>query len=184
MPQGLEVRLGAERALPELGSDYAFGRLEAKVRYGLRLPFGIHLALEARGGIILGEAEGIPFAERYRLGGTLQEVYGLPALGPFGPGGGQPLPLGGTVMALARGELRIPLIRSVGLYLFGGLVAGALSSPTNKIGSGQVCWNAAATVGLLWLSPIGPLRFGFSFPLIRHPDDPAFSFLFSTGIGF
>jgi len=174
--RGLHLTASARRADPLLGSEFAFTRLEAQAGYGLLLPLGFTVSLNARGGQVLGEAGSVPLHDRFRLGA------------PWGPGtslgwevaGSDALLLGGEGMLFGRAELGIPLWRKFGLYAFGGAEAGAITrsqaTPLRRV---------SGVAGLLWNSPLGPLRAGWAMPLSQEagPKQPS-TLHFAIGSGF
>lgn len=168
--KGIDFSLLAEASSPAIGSSYRYANMHLRFRYGVPLPWGLHLALETQAGMLIGEEQHIPFTERYRLGGGYTSMT-MPLLGPQFSNGQSVLVGGGQGMLYSRAVLYAPLIRAVGLYLFAGIEAGVLlyraTAPCDSLW--QVSWNASVLAGLQWNSPIGPLTFGFGVPLIRSP---------------
>lgn len=185
--QGFHFRASLEHSSPLLGSSYNYNKVELGARLGIPLPFGAHLSFEAKAGSFFGRDSQIPFMERYRLGGPTSNFETLlPVVGPEHRIGDQVIPLGGNAMALARTELKIPIYKPIGLYIFGGFEAAAIVNhdiQPNSLAM-NLSWNVGASLGLLWLSPIGPLRFRWTFPLLHNPNAPPVLFGFSTGTHF
>jgi outer membrane protein insertion porin family len=106
-------------------------------------------------------------------------------------------PLGGTLYWGASVEAQTPfffLPKEAGLK--GAIFADAGSLWDYK---GPTSWNvtgetinpvdsaavrAAVGVGLIWASPFGPLRFDYSFPLMKQPYDRIQQFRFGGGAKF
>jgi outer membrane protein insertion porin family len=145
-----------------LGSDLDFTRTDAWLSHHRRLgAFTLHLGGKVS---MLGARYGhrgfadVPVSERLHFDGA-RDVRGfLPGeIGPRDPVTG--LPTGGTLSWSARGELEAPLIRSAGISLAGFVDAGGLYD--RGVGERGI----AAGFGVIWRSPIGPLRFDVAFPL-------------------
>ncbi|HTE53909.1 MAG TPA: outer membrane protein assembly factor [Kofleriaceae bacterium] len=136
-------------------------------------PFTLHLAARAEG-VSSRDPLGVPLSERLQLDGS-SDVRGLApgALGRVDPATG--MALGGDLLMTGRAEIEVPIWPGAGLS---GLVfadAGAVLD--TQEGSGGL--GASTGVGLLWRSPIGPLRFDWAVPL--DGDRSAPRFLFSLG---
>jgi outer membrane protein insertion porin family len=113
-------------------------------------------------------------------------------------------PLGGSLYWGATAEVQTPLYflpKEVGVKLAGFVDAGSLwdyKGPTSYTPEGQtvpltaVLGNsndgapirAAAGFGLLWDSPLGPIRFDFAFPFMKESYDKTQWFRFSGGTSF
>ena len=98
---------------------------------------------------------------------------------------------------MAHASLRVPLPPHRAGFppqygIYGGvfLDAGTLWSLDNVTGgaSGTIddspLLRAAAGVSLFWETPIGPLRFNFSRPLVKQADDITENFRFTIGTRF
>lgn len=181
--QGWDFSLGVEGSSPHMGSSYTYGRVLGRLAYGIALPYGLHIRLETRAGMLMGMGHSTPLGERFQLGGPGRQLSLLPMLGPVVASNGMLVPLGGQGMVHAKALLYAPIYRNIGLYAFAGVEAGALlaSAPTGGAEPWQISANASFAFGLKWFSPIGPLIFGWGVPMIQHPDMP--KVLFSFGIG-
>ena len=106
--------------------------------------------------------------------------------------------LGGTMYWGTTAELQTPLYflpKDVGIKVAGFVDAGSLwdyQGPTSyqninvnfgDSNSGMKV-RASAGVGLLWDSPLGPLRFDFAFPFMKESYDRTQWFRFSGGTSF
>lgn len=184
-PMGFHLEGGVEHAGAWAGSDFEFTRFDLRAHYGLALPEHLQLHFTVTGGLLLGDADRTPLSERYHLGGLLDPGSTLPLLGPRQAVGSDQVSLGGTGMLHGKIELDIPLWREGGLYAFVALEGGGLFHPggDSKIKSS---WGAGVSAGLLWNSPIGPMRAGVSIPFAADHGpgvgDPMF--LFTLGLGF
>ncbi len=171
-----------EYSAPTLGSDYEYAKAEASLAYGLPLPGKFHFQIEGRAGLIVADDAQIPLWDRYHQGGT--NPFGsnlLPRTVPFHTQDSAEFPLGGNQMLYGRAVFHFPLVSSVGLYGFIGMEGGAVGH--RLIDAPGLNWNASAIVGILWNSPIGPIRVGYSIPLFSSDDQnpwntPAFTVQF------
>jgi outer membrane protein insertion porin family len=113
-------------------------------------------------------------------------------------------PLGGSLYWAATAELQTPLYflpKEVGVKLAGFVDAGSLwdyKGPTSYTPDGQTVplvmslgdsndgapVRASAGIGLLWDSPLGPIRFDFAFPFMKESYDKTQWFRFSGGTSF
>ena len=169
--RGTSIGASIEIADRKLGSDLQFNKYQAWANTHQPLgPFTLHLggrmtALTGRHG------GGVPMSEGLFLDGT-HEVRGYrpETFGPIGPNG---MPLGGDLKLVGGAELELPLSKRLGLSAVGFAEAGAIAA------GGRGAIGRSVGVGLLWRSPIGPLRFDWVKPL----DGGAPGFLFGIGSG-
>jgi outer membrane protein insertion porin family len=164
---GTLARVTYEVADKRLGSDFSFDRIHAFVAHHRPVgPFTLHLdaSLTQLGGM------SVPRTERLFLDGSSDIRGFLPgALGPVDAFG---RPLGGTTKLVAHAELEAPISRKLGLSVVGFLDAGGIADASGT------SLGRSVGVGLLWRSPIGPLRFDWAVPL-DGAGPPRF--LFSLG---
>jgi outer membrane protein insertion porin family len=107
-------------------------------------------------------------------------------------------PLGGSLYWAATAEVQTPLYflpKEVGVKLAGFVDAGSLwdyKGPTSYDGINMPLGDtndgapirASAGIGLLWDSPLGPIRFDFAFPFMKESYDKTQWFRFSGGTTF
>jgi outer membrane protein insertion porin family len=107
-------------------------------------------------------------------------------------------PLGGSLYWGTTAEVQTPLYflpKDIGIKVAGFVDAGSLwdyVGPTQWMqqrmylgGSNNGApVRAAAGVGFLWDSPLGPIRFDFAFPFLKQPYDRTQVFRFSGGTTF
>ncbi len=160
--RGTLIGTSIEIADRDLGSEIQMIRTDAWMSHHRALgPFTLHL-----GGTLSTVSNGTPFSERLHFDGSRDiRGYGLGALGPRDANG---MSLGGTLKYTARGELEVPLISRIGLSAAGWADTGGI------LAEGARWSGASAGFGLIWRSPIGPLRFDYAFPLDGSP--PGFVF--------
>ncbi len=165
MPRrGTRFGVQLEAAERDLGSDHSFARLDGWFEHHRPLgPFVLHLGATAS-----AVTRDAPLTERLHFDGSSDVRGFVPgALGPFAGG----LSLGADTKLTGRAELELPLSRKLGISAVAWLDGGALLSRGRE-------WTAYSQgVGVLWRSPVGPLRFDWAFP---NGDGPA-RFLFSLG---
>ena len=151
------------------------------------------------------DGRGVPLTERYLLGGISDlRGYQPRSLGPHlwsqHPGDvGQPLDplaIGGNLQVFGNAELEFPLVKSLGLsgvaFFDIGNAYNLESRFCTRPGS-DACTRGFDAIGGLrksvglgvrWLSPIGPLRFEWGFPLDLKRGEAADGLLFSIGTSF
>ncbi|MDX2093818.1 MAG: BamA/TamA family outer membrane protein [Kofleriaceae bacterium] len=161
-------RLGATLELADrsLGSDVGLLRYNGFGDY--HKPIG-SLTLHVGGTVEVVNAGGvlgsIPRSERLYLDGSSELRGYLP---------GHLAPLGANAKGTWRTELEVPLISKWGLSAVGFFDAAAF------IGAGQLHSGASVGAGLLWRSPIGPIRVDYAIPL----DGSKPGFVISMGGAF
>ena len=96
--------------------------------------------------------------------------------------------MGGDKQVYFNFELEFPILDSVGIrgvvfYDMGNVygVDETLFVPKEKLPLGM---RHAVGFGVRWMSPIGPLRFEWGFPLTRRANDDAYQFEFTIGNSF
>ncbi len=117
---------------------------------------------------------GVPLAERLHLdGSSVLRGFAPGSIGPRDPRTG--MSLGGNLEYTARAELEVPLIRRLGISAVGFVDHGGIYDAGGAGSSGT-----SVGFGLIWRSPIGPLRFDWAIPL-DGDGRPRFVFGFGTG---
>ena len=151
------------------------------------------------------DGRGVPLTERYLLGG-ISDIRGYEprSLGPhlWSQHAGDigqpldPLAIGGNLQVIGNAELEFPLVKSMGLsgvaFFDIGNAYNLESRFCGRPGS-DACTGALDAIGSLrksvgvgvrWLSPMGPLRFEWGFPLdLKHGERPD-GLEFSIGSSF
>lgn len=93
--------------------------------------------------------------------------------------------IGGTKKATLNAEFMVPFPgagHDRTLRLFGFVDAGALYGEGQKINWNP--WRYSTGIGISWISPLGPLRFAYAFPLRKEPGDRIEHFQFQIGTSF
>ena len=161
--RGTTAGVTVEVADRNLGSELEYVRTDGWLGLHRGLgPFTLHLA-----GRAAAITAGAPLSERLHFDG-MSDVRG------YGPD--EVMPEGANVMWTTRAELETPSLG--GLSLAGFFDAGGMYSRKTALYE-QV---GSVGVGLIWRSPIGPLRFDWAVPL--GGPDLAPRFVFGIGGAF
>ncbi len=182
--KGAFYRLGAEVALPF--SDLTYYRLNAEGRYYFRLAENTSLSLRSEIGYGqgYGDTDSLPFYERYFAGGIGSvRGYRASSLGPRDTLTDDPI--GGDFRFISSAELILPTRlfsegQNARLSLF--LDAGNVFADYDLFEASDL--RLSAGVGLVWITPIGILRFSVAEALNAQDGDERESFQFSLGSGF
>jgi outer membrane protein insertion porin family len=173
------------RASTELaGGDLAYYRLN--YQHSWYRPLTRDYTLMLRGDV--GYAGGVgdrplPFFKAYFVGGP-DSVRGYEAfsLGPRDINGNA---IGGRTKLVGSAEFLFPMpgaTRDQSLRLAAFIDGGQVYGQGQKIELGELRYSTG--VALSWLSPFGPLRLSFGFPLNRKPGDEVQRLQFTFGTGF
>lgn len=139
-----------ELAEPSLGSDVRLHRIEVWGEHHAPIgPFTLHLGGRLAS-VASTTAADVPASERLYLDGS-RDVRG------YAPGA--IAPLGGFAKAVGSAELEVPLVPAWGVSAIGFADGAAIFDATQ----GHVGTSVGA--GLLWRSPLGPLRVDYAIPL-------------------
>jgi outer membrane protein insertion porin family len=188
--RGFFVAGSTELAPPYLAPSSLFGdRVNLFTRYSLdgRYYHPVWRSLVARAKLTLGlirdwdASHPVSISERFFVGG-INSVRGYrylsisperdvqpPPLGPDSPT--RKLAVGGDKQAILNFELEFPIVAEAGIRgVFFSDFGNAF--PRGKYSDPAVSWSLYKSVGfgLRWISPIGPLRFEWGFPLNRRKD--------------
>jgi outer membrane protein insertion porin family len=181
------------------GGDVNFIRSTADLRSYYEMFSDVVAVLHLQGGNITGwGSKDLRMLDHFQMGPNL--VRGFEPAG-FGPRDlTNPLrqdALGGTMYWGASVEAQAPftfLPKDVGLKGAVFADAGSLwdyKGPTSWDVTGETLnpadsskIRASVGVGLIWNSPFGPLRFDYSFPLLKEPYDRVQQFRFGGGTKF
>jgi outer membrane protein insertion porin family len=130
------------------------------------------LATRIRGGAILefGDTKAIPISDLFFAGGaTTVRGYQEQLLGPtlFDENGYKTTALGGKLLYLMNAEVRLPLFWLIVGEVF--LDAGNVWSEIEQFSFGDIKF--ATGVGLVLLTPVGPVRFEYGWKLTPESSD-------------
>jgi outer membrane protein insertion porin family len=134
--------------------------------------------------VIAGFGRDLNISDRFFVGGNNFRGFAVAGIGPRDSDTKDAL--GGKVFYLGTAEISFPMPLFPGDLEVRGNVfldAGGLAKP--GVSGAQLLSNnslrAASGVGVLWISPIGPLRLDFSTALLKESYDITESFRFSFG---
>ena len=212
--RGWWVRYRARLADRVLGAEQVFFEQTAFARVYRRIfntPFIFRMNVEA-GVVTSRDNDGVPIFQRFRLGGIFN-IRGFP-LNSIGPraaiprtldpnaappvsGNGFPegIELGGNLQALYQLEIMFPILTEVGIFHDAGNAwniernlceaPDPTDAPRSIANCGfQPALRASVGFGIRWISPLGPLRFEWGFPVRRQSFDQRQRFEFTIGTSF
>ncbi len=162
------------------------GMLRADLGYGDGL---VEKSLTLPGGGTVSDKP-LPFYKAYYAGGVGSvRGYETNSLGPRDINGDV---VGGKEKIVANAELFFPLPGTKGdqsirasVFADAGRVSKAAIFAPDIVQSGDYeSFRFSAGVAILWISPIGPLKLSYGFPINKKPDDRIQSFQFQVGTVF
>jgi outer membrane protein insertion porin family len=178
------TRGGTQRASAEVGLPggtlryYKLGYQNQRY-FALNRTFTLYLNADVGYGAGL-DGKPLPFFRNYYLGGVSSlRGYSTSTIGPKYDDGA---PVGGTKRVLGNAELLFPFPgmsneKSVRLSAF---VDTGTVGETYQFSQ----WRAAAGVGVLWVSPFGPLKISVAQPFRKQPGDQTQRIQFTFGQQF
>jgi outer membrane protein insertion porin family len=175
--------IALKEALGALGSQADFTKLTVQSSWYIPVGTGVLAALSARAGMAwpYRETSEVPLHERFYLGGsTTVRGYNQDSIGPssIGPDG-QPIPLGGSSMAVFNAELRLNPSEGFGFVLF---------SDAGNVWAGQKILlddlRASFGAGIRYGTPVGPLRIDYGQKIHRRPGESSGELHFNIGHAF
>ena len=180
--RGTFIRTDMEFASEKLGGTNDFVRYNIDWRGYKKVARGWVAALELRTGWVKpqGGQDNVPPNERYFLGGEGSvRGFARDALGPLGPSGedGKLKAIGGRAMALARGEIRFRVYKTLGAAVF--VDSGQVFPDFNAMRFSDLA--VAGGVGLRYNTRVGLLRLDAATPLSEKGD---VQWYFSVGQAF
>lgn len=181
--RGRLLQFNFESTIP--GSDLEFYKIGAEYRQYFPITKSTTLSynVEIDFGESFGNTSTLPPFENYFAGGTRSvRGYDGNSLGPRDSTGD---PLGGNKRFVTNLDLILPnpfssQENSVRLGLF--LDAGNVFGPSESLDLGDL--RSAVGIGLIWIAPVGVLRFSLAEPLNDKPGDDTESFQFTLGAPF
>jgi len=178
--RGLLQRLFVEAALPVL--DLRYYRITYQHQRFMPITNRFTLAMNADFGY--GNSYGgkpYPVFKNF-YGGGIGSVRGFEtaSLGPVDEFG---TPLGGTRKFAAQVEALAPLPGGDRtLRIFGFFDTGQVWGEDQKVTFGSL--RMSTGIGIAWISPLGPMKFSYAYPINSEPGDKIQRFQFQIGAGF
>lgn len=194
---GYRFRLSQEFA--GLGGDVTYSKTSASAKaYTSFFGEDLIVSAELEGGSLTSDSGDSRITDRYFLGGDSLRGFEVGGIGPRdfcnscgAAGGAVDDALGGNVYAVGRLEASFPLGLPEEYGIFGGVFvdAGSVWNLDSTAGSSGAVddsqiWRSAAGVSLFWTTPIGPLRFNFSRPIVKETYDKSENFRISIDTRF
>lgn len=170
--RGSSVGVALDTASALFGSEIEMRRVDAWASHHRPIgPLTLHLSGTMSSVTELDGGYNVPISERLHFDGASDvRGYAPGSLGPYDHATN--MSLGGNFKYTARAELEVPLISKWGISAVGFVDHGGIYAP----GAGSM--GLSAGFGLIWRSPIGPLRFDWAVPV----DGPEPVFGFSLGL--
>jgi len=165
--KGVQLGASIEASDPRWGSDVRMTRFDSWGSVHVPVgPFIVHGGGSVSS-ITSPDPGGVPLSERLHFDGS-SVLRGFRP-GAIGPHDGA-LSLGGNFAYTARGELEVPLSRRLGISAEAFIDHAGIFDA-----SGNGSTGTSVGFGLIWRSPIGPLRFDWAYP-VGGDGKPAFVF--------
>jgi outer membrane protein assembly factor BamA len=173
--KGMSLGASIEVADPRWGSELQLTRFDGWASLHQAIgPLTLHLGGSVST-VSSRDAAGVPLSERLHLDRS-SVIRGF-APGSIGPrDGATGLSLGGNFEYTGRAELEAPLVRAVGISAVGFVDHGGIYDIGGAGSNGT-----SVGFGLIWRSPIGPLRFDWAFP-VAGDHSPHFVFGVGTNL--
>ena len=186
-------RLTLDEDLAGVGGDVFFWRAEGKATYFYTVWESVTFMLRGTAGVVqpLG-GEKVPIIDRFFKGGESFRGFERSGIGPrVAQAGVNDDSLGGQFFAIGTAEMYFPLGLPEEFGMKGALFtdvgtlfdAPEAGSNPNVVGDDPDP-RASVGVSLLWKSPLGPLRFDLSYPVLKEDFDKEEFFRFSAGTRF
>lgn len=182
--EGYAIRF--EQEFAGLGGSVRYVRTTTSAQYHWSMTDNIIASLTAEEGIIEGLGQDVAISDRFFVGGNDLRGFQQAGIGPRDAMTGDAL--GGKLYYVATGEVSFPLglpadlgVRGIAFAAVGSLGRLGIASPdVLDVADARV----ATGIGLSWISPLGPLRLDWSWPIRKQPFDRTETFRFSFGARF
>ena len=169
---GRSIRVAQEFA--GLGGTVRYVRTTAQYQIHYPLANDWVASFLAEGGVIAGFGRKLNISDRFFVGGNNFRGFAVAGIGPRDADSKDAL--GGKVFYLGTAEVSLPMpffpgdleVRANAFLDAGGLTQPGVSG-ANILSNNSV--RASYGVGLLWISPIGPLRLDFAATLLKESYD-------------
>lgn len=184
---GVFLNLSNQVSGSKLGGDNDFYRVTGGARYYKSLGKWLNTRFFLKGGYVkaLGDRS-VPLFERFRLGGPNSlRGFDIWSVGPSTriprgvSGGDTQFVYGGNKMMQANVEVEVPIFEPGGFRAVAFFDAGNVFAEEENITLSNIRMNYG--VGLRWISPLGPLRFEWGFPIRKRPGEAGVVFNFTIG---
>ncbi|MFZ2541828.1 MAG: outer membrane protein assembly factor BamA [Gallionella sp.] len=177
--EGTVQRAFSEIALPAY--DMRYYKLNYQHQLFYPVSSDITLLLNGEAGVAGGYGgKQLPFFKNFYAGGP-GSVRGYD-VNSLGPRDATDAVLGGSRRVVGGAELLMPfpgMDKEKSVRLSGFIDAGAVYGPGDLPGSAGLRYSAG--VAFTWLSPVGPLKFSYAWPLNKQLVDKAQRFQFTLG---
>ncbi|PID49545.1 MAG: outer membrane protein assembly factor BamA [Proteobacteria bacterium] len=180
---GQRHRISLQGALP--GSDLQYQKMSYDGAFYQAINDNLTFSAKARvaGGTGRGDLDELPFFEKYTAGG-IRSVRGFDS-NSLGPRDSKGDPKGGDLLVTTTAEVLFPMplatdVKSVKMSAF--VDAGNVFDSTDAFDSGELRYSAG--LGVVWLSPLGPLEVSYAKALNTKENDKEQTFQFSIGASF
>jgi outer membrane protein insertion porin family len=178
--EGFRVRTGYEASIP--GSELEFYKARFEYLHYIKLAenYTFRYSLDLDYGKAYGNTTELPPFERFYAGGSRSvRGYSGNSLGEKDSNGD---PVGGDRRVVTNLEMILPnpfSERSQEIRLTGFIDGGYVWAPGTQLDLGDMRYSAG--VGLIWITPVGIMRFSLANPLNDKPGDDTTSFQFTLG---
>lgn len=168
------------------GSDLEFYKVGANyaIYFPLAENYTFKYNLELNYGLAYGATTALPPFERFFAGGS-RTVRGFDG-NSLGPRDARNAPLGGDRRIVTNLEMLLPNFFSANqgkdMRMTTFIDGGWVYAPGEKLDLGQLRYSVG--VGLVWITPVGILRFSLAEPLNAKPGDKTTAFQFTMGSSF
>lgn len=180
--KGWVVRWTAE--LGGLGGTEHFLRNRADAAIYFPLIQDFVLSFQGSGGVVFGIRDDVKISQRFFVGGDTLRGFQTAGIGPRDGNDS----LGGKYFYTATSEISFPLGLPKELNIVGkGFIEAGSLWGTDDVGPtirDSSAIRVVAGIGLQWVSPFGPLRLDYTFPIKYQPFDNRQRFNFSFGTRF
>lgn len=180
--KGWVVRWSTE--LGGLGGTEHFLRNRADAAIYFPLIQDFVLSFQGSAGAVFGIRDDVKIAQRFFIGGDTLRGFQTAGIGPRDGNDS----LGGKYFYTTTGEISFPLGLPKELNIVGkGFIEAGSLWGTDDVGPtirDSSALRVTAGVGIQWVSPFGPLRLDYSFPIKFQPFDNRQRFNFSFGTRF
>lgn len=176
-------KLEADVEFAGLGGNVKYIRAVGKIEGHFEVIKDVVFSGYATAGTIKGwGGVGLRQQDTFFKGGDLVRGFASDGLGPR-VGGSTTAATGGTIFAGATVEVRVPVVKDVGLYAAAFADVGTLYS-SSVGGSTSNASDIRSSIGasVIWISPIGPLRADYAYVLTKNGVDVEEPFKF--GLAF